>query len=210
MTAEASAGQAVDRAAGAEAPRVPGVRETILATAMELFYREGMRAVGVDTVVAASGVAKTSLYRWFPSKDALIAAVVAEQDRLFWQWWDRVEARHPGAPRDQLRALLAGVVKRLRHPAFRGCPFLNLAAEFPDAAHPGRVVCRDNKRELRRRLAGVAAAIGAREPQRLADQLGLLINGANAGWQVLGEEGGQDELVAAAEALVEAQLRPPG
>jgi AcrR family transcriptional regulator len=182
------------------------VRETILATAMELFYREGMRAVGVDTVVAASGVAKTSLYRWFPSKDALIAAVVAEQDRLFWQWWDRVAARHPGAPRDQLRAMLAGVVKRLNHPAFRGCPFLNLAAEFPDAGHPGRAVCRDNKRELRRRLATLAAAIGACEPLRLADQLGLLINGANAGWLVLGEEGGQDELIAAAEVLVEAQL----
>ncbi|KGM33348.1 TetR family transcriptional regulator [Inquilinus limosus MP06] len=184
------------------------MRETILATAMELFYREGVRAVGVDTVVAASGVAKTSLYRWFPSKDHLIAAVVAEQDRLFWEWWGRVEARHPGAPREQLRALLAGVVKRLRHPAFRGCPFLNLAAELPDADHPGRRICRDNKRELRCRLAALAESFGAREPQRLADQLGLLINGANAGWQVMGEEGGQDELIAAAEVLVEAQLRP--
>src|SRR5882757_7413741 len=163
MTGSVSAGQA-----GGTSGTPGGVRETILATAMELFYRDGMRAVGVDTVVAASGVAKTSLYRWFPSKDALIAAVVAEQDRLFWQWWGRVEARHPGAPRDQLRAMLAGVVKRLRHPAFRGCPFLNLAAEFPDAGHPGRVVCRDNKRELRRWLAVLAAAIGAREPLRLA------------------------------------------
>ncbi|WP_395680437.1 TetR/AcrR family transcriptional regulator [Inquilinus sp.] len=200
-----AAAAAVERTGGGAAGQ-GGVRETILATAMELFYREGMRAVGVDTVVAASGVAKTSLYRWFPSKDHLIAAVVAEQDRLFWAWWDRVASRHPGAPRDQLRALLAGVVKRLRHPAFRGCPFLNLAAEFPDAEHPGRRICRDNKRELRRRLAGLAESFGAREPQRLADQLGLLINGANAGWQVLGEEGGQDELIAAAEVLVEAQL----
>lgn len=205
MAAEAAAGQAGGGSAGQG-----GVRETILATAMELFYREGMRAVGVDAVVAASGVAKTSLYRWFPSKDHLIAAVVAEQDRLFWDWWGRVEARHPGAPRELLRALLAGVVKRLRHPAFRGCPFLNLAAEFPDAGHPGRQICRDNKRELRRRLAALAESFGAREPQRLADQLGLLINGANAGWQVLGEEGGQDELIAAAEVLVEAQLRPAG
>ena len=68
-------------------------RERILATASELFYREGIRAIGVDTVVEQSGVSKTSLYRLYDSKDALIAAFAAEKDRLFWMWWDRVEAQ---------------------------------------------------------------------------------------------------------------------
>jgi len=65
-------------------------REKILATASDLFYREGIRAVGVDTIVENSGAAKTSLYRWFPSKDALVAAVLEDQNQQFWQWWDRV------------------------------------------------------------------------------------------------------------------------
>src|SRR5580693_1704048 len=107
-------------------------RERILATASELFYREGIRAIGVDTVVARSGVSKTSLYRVFKSKDDLIAAVAAEQDRLFWVWWDRIAARHPDDPRGRFDALLTGIAKRITHPHFRGCPFINLATEFTD------------------------------------------------------------------------------
>src|SRR5271168_4383698 len=111
-------------------------RERILATASELFYREGIRAIGVDTVVERSGVSKTSLYRLFDSKDALIAAFAAEKDRLFWAWWDRVEEQHAGNPRAVLEALLSGIAERIGHPAFRGCPFLNLATEFPPITIP--------------------------------------------------------------------------
>src|SRR5271167_4806377 len=101
-------------------------RERILATASDLFYREGIRAIGVDTVVERSGVSKTSLYRLFESKDALIAAFATEQDRLFWAWWDHIEEQHADDPRALLEALLSGIAKRIRHPAYRGCPFLNL------------------------------------------------------------------------------------
>src|SRR6202051_2469599 len=87
-------------------------RERILATASELFYREGIRAIGVDTVVERSGVSKTTLYRLFESKDALIAAFATEQDRLFWSWWDRIEKQHAGDPRELLRALLSGIAER--------------------------------------------------------------------------------------------------
>src|ERR1700722_4764464 len=75
---------------GAPAKGEVSARERILATASELFSREGIRAIGVDTVVERSGVSKTSLYRQFDSKDALIAAFAAEKDRLFWVWWDGV------------------------------------------------------------------------------------------------------------------------
>ena len=115
-------------------------RERILATASELFYREGIRAIGVYTVVERSGVSKTSLYRLFDSKDALIAAFAAEQDRLFWTWWDRIEERHAADPRALLDALLGGIAKRIVRPDYLGCPFLNLATEFPDINHPGRVI----------------------------------------------------------------------
>src|ERR1700722_6199527 len=106
-------------------------RERILATANELFYREGVRAIGVDTVVERSGVSKTSLYRVFESKDALIAAFAAERDRLSWEWWDRIEEQHADDPRALLEALLSEIARRIAGPTFRGCPFLNLATEFP-------------------------------------------------------------------------------
>jgi AcrR family transcriptional regulator len=163
---------------GAPAKGEVSARERILATASELFYREGIRAIGVDTVVERSGVSKTSLYRLFESKDALIAAFATEKDRLFWAWWDHMEAQHASDPRALLEALLSGIAQRIGHPAFRGCPFLNLATEFPDDDHPGRVIARGNKEEMRARLATIAARLGVRDPDRTAFQMTLLINGA--------------------------------
>jgi AcrR family transcriptional regulator len=153
-------------------------RERILATASELFYREGIRAIGVDTVVERSGVSKTSLYRLFDSKDALIAAFAAEQDRSFWAWWDRIEEQHADDPRALLDALLSEIAKRIGLPTYRGCPFLNLSTEFPDQSHPGRVIARNNKEEVRARLAAIVAKLGARDPARVASQIELIINGA--------------------------------
>src|ERR1700692_860351 len=136
-------------------------RERILATASELFYREGIRAIGVDTVVERSGVSKTSLYRLFESKDALIAAFAAERDRSFWAWWDYIEEQQADDPRALLNALLSGIAERIGRPAYRGCPFLNLMTEFPNEQHPGRVVARGNKEEMRARLATIVARLWA-------------------------------------------------
>jgi AcrR family transcriptional regulator len=153
-------------------------RERIIATANELFYREGVRAIGVDTIVEPSGVSKTTLYRLFESKDALIAAFAAERDRSYWAWWDRIEAQHADDPRALLEALLSEIARRIGGPAFRGCPFLNLATEFPDNNHPGRVAARANKEELQTRLATIVAKLGVDDPDRVASQIALLINGA--------------------------------
>jgi AcrR family transcriptional regulator len=153
-------------------------RERILATANELFYREGVRAIGVDTVVERSGVSKTSLYRLFESKDALIAAFAAERDRLNWEWWDRIAKQHADEPRALLEALLSEIARRIGSPAYRGCPFLNLATEFPDDDHPGRIAARTNKEELRARLGTIIAKLGVGDPNRVASQMALLINGA--------------------------------
>ena len=155
-------------------------RERILATANELFYREGVRAIGVDTVVERSGVSKTTLYRLFESKDALIAAFAAERDRLNWEWWDRIDEQHDDDPHALLQALLSEIARRIGGPAYRGCPFLNLATEFPDDNHPGRVAARANKEELRARLATVIAKLGIADPDRVASQIAMLINGAYA------------------------------
>jgi AcrR family transcriptional regulator len=187
-------------------PVTKSVRERILEVATDLFYREGIRAIGVDTIVARSGVAKMSLYRSFPSKDDLVAAFLTAADGRYWAWWDQVVGRHPGDPHAQLRALFEAVGRRTTSPDYRGCPFVNTATEFPDAAHPGRAVALANKRELRTRLRRLAEAIGARDPDLLADQLWLLLDGAYASGQMHGVSGPGMALPAAAEALIAVQL----
>jgi AcrR family transcriptional regulator len=154
------------------------VRERILATARELFYREGVRAVGVDTIVERSGVAKTSLYRWFPTKDDLIAVFLETENADFWSHWNDISKQHAGRPREELSAHLRWIGAYIRGPHYRGCPFPT-AAEFP-GAHPARRVCQHNKDELRRRLRDLAAAAGAADAGGLADQLALLVDGAFA------------------------------
>ena len=178
MTGTADTAAARRPRRGAPPKGEASARERILATADELFYREGIHATGVDTVVERSGVSKTSLYRVFHSKDELIAAFAAERDRSFWAWWDRVAERNAEDPRALFEALLRGIAKLIGRPDYRGCPFLNLATELTDPDHPGRSVAQANKAEMRRRLAAVVAGLGVSDPERVASQLALLINGA--------------------------------
>jgi AcrR family transcriptional regulator len=190
-------------------PAVAGetVRDRILNTARELFYREGARAVGVDTVVAQSGVAKTSLYRWFPSKDALIVAVLEEEAKDRWAGWDYTAQRADPDPRSQLRAQLAGITRFVSSSKYRGCPFANVITDFPDPAHPSRAVCRAVDEELRRRLYALVSQLDVRDPDELTDQIVLLINGAFATAMSHDKNGPQKYLVQIAETLVEAQLK---
>jgi AcrR family transcriptional regulator len=196
--------------AGAAARRGPvkSARERVLETATELFYREGIRAVGIDRVIAESGVAKMSLYRNFASKEDLVLAFLADADRGYWQRWDQAIAQHAGDPRQQIRSLFTMLARRVRRPGYRGCPFINTATEFPDPQHPARAFCHAHKRQLSRRLRDLAQAVGARDPELLADQLHLLIEGAYSSAQTLGAP--RAGLEAAAEALVEAQLAGTG
>lgn len=192
---------------GAAAP-AESVRDRILNTARDLFYKAGARSVGVDTVVAQSGVAKTSLYRWFPSKDALIVAVLEQEQKDRWAGWDRTAAQSDPEPRARLRAHLTGIARFVSSSRFRGCPFMNVTAEFADPQHPARVLATDEMHELRRRLRGLVDNIeGVSNPEELTEHLLLLVDGAFSSAQALGKNGPQQFLVAAADALVEAQLK---
>jgi AcrR family transcriptional regulator len=187
---------------------IESVRDRILHTARDLFYRDGIRAVGVDTVVAQSGVAKTSLYRWFPSKDALIAAVLEEEAKYRWERWDKNAAISDQEPRALLRSQLAGIARFVAHHKYRGCPFMNVTAEFADPQHPARMVATEVCNELRRRVAGLIRAIpGVRDPEVLTDQLVLLIDGTLSAAHMQGSDGPQRQLISAADALIDAQLR---
>jgi AcrR family transcriptional regulator len=180
------------------------LKERILKTASELFYRDGARAVGVDLVVEQAGVAKTSLYRHFRTKDDLIAAFLEREDEQFWQQWDTVAQRHRADPQAELDAHMQWIGERVGRKNYRGCPQLNMAAEFPEAAHPARLVAVSHKKELRARLRGIADRFGVRRPDDLAAQLLLLVNGAFVSSQVIAAGEAVGVLLAASHALIAA------
>jgi AcrR family transcriptional regulator len=180
------------------------VRDRILRTASTLFYQRGVRAVGVDLVVEEAGVAKTSLYRHFRTKDDLIAAFLRREDEDFWGCWDRVSELHKADPAAELGAQLDWIGERVGRPNYRGCPQLNVAAEFPDSEHPARKVASAHKQELRRRLRGIAERLRVKRPEELGAQLSLLINGAFVSSQMLSPDEAGPLLQATARALIAA------
>src|SRR3954471_7852781 len=124
-------------------------RERILQAVDELFYRDGVRAVGIDAVIEHAGVNKMSLYRNFASKDDLITAYLEDRNRQYWEWWDGVMERHGSDPYRQLVGLFEELQARTSRKGYRGCPFVNIAAELSDPSHPARRVVASNKAELK-------------------------------------------------------------
>jgi AcrR family transcriptional regulator len=195
------------RKANARATEEMRAGEKVFEVAADLFYSQSIRAVGVETIVKQAGVAKISLYRSFASKDDLIVAYLDNRNAEYWRNVDRVVTKHKDNPRAQLRVLIDHVADRATTPGYRGCPFINYAAEFPNVDHPGHRLVDANKREMLRRLVGLADAIGATRSAQLADALFLLIEGAYASSQTLGgRKGPAKALPQAAEALVESHL----
>ncbi|HEY2050804.1 MAG TPA: TetR/AcrR family transcriptional regulator [Caulobacteraceae bacterium] len=191
----------------ATSPSVHGgaeVRDKILETASELFYTRGVRAVGVDLVVEKAGVAKTSLYRHFGTKDDLIAAFLDREDQEFWTKWDQVAEQHAEDARAELDAHLQWIGERVGRANYRGCPQINVAAEFPEGDHPARKVAQAHKREMRRRLKVIAERLHAASPDQLAGQLSVLINGAFVSSQIFEPGEATALLRRAADALVAA------
>jgi AcrR family transcriptional regulator len=163
-------------------------RQRLLSTARRLFYTEGPRAVGIDRVLAESGVAKMSLYRHFGSKDALIVACLNAHERDYWQLWDSHVDAENASPAQQIRNAILFIARRTADPTYRGCIFLNTAQTFPDESHPARQKSIDHKQQLASRLLKHAKAAAAADPKALARQLMLLINGAQATAGMLGKE----------------------
>jgi AcrR family transcriptional regulator len=179
-------------------------RERILETADDLFYREGIHAVGIDTIIQKSGVAKMSLYRSFGSKEDLVAAYLEARSQRYWQWWGGVMSRNANEPRRQLRDLFEAIAVRARQPEFRGCALLKAAAEFPDEGCRARVVALAHKKELRKRLLKLCRTIGAHQPDVLSNQLLMLIEGAYSTAGILGKRDAVKATAKAAEALIDA------
>jgi len=185
----------------------PNARERIFVTAGKLFYSKGIRAVGVDTIAEQANTTKMSLYRNFPSKNELVAEWLRDHDTRFWQTWDAMVARHPKDPRRQLKAAFALLEQHIADPKTRGCPVANAAVELTETKHPARKVIAAHKAALRARLADLCTRVGARRSGLLADQLFLLMEGAQVTVQTLGRRGPAKNVGRAAEMLIEAHLR---
>jgi AcrR family transcriptional regulator len=182
-------------------------RKRIFNTASKLFYRNGIRAVGVETIAAEADATKMSLYRNFPSKDMLVAEWLRDHDATFWQTWEAMANRHPEDPRKQLKAAFALLARHVADPKARGCPMANAAVELTERDHPARKVIEAHKGKLRRRLAAICAQMKARDPSLLADHLFLLMEGAQVTSQTLGVSGPAKNVARAAEMLIDVQLR---
>ena len=183
-------------------------RERILDTATTLFYRDGYRSVGIDTIVAQSGVAKMTLYRHFPSKDDLIAAYLERSNAKFWSWLER-EIASVSDPRAKLEAVFAAIGERSTSPQCLGCTFQAAASEFPELDHPGHRVALAHKRRALELFGGLATAAGLSEPDVLAAELLLLMDGAWVAARMFGPANHGGAVHGAALALIQAHAPAP-
>lgn len=168
-------------------------REHLIRVAFDLFYREGVHAVGINRVLAESGVAKKTLYHHFASKDDLVAATVAYRDQYFNEWV-RMRMNRLPAGRMALHELFRALDDWFNRrdpvmPAFHGCYFINLSAEFGDAEHPIHRQCAAHKRALHALVSQHLAEFitSAEEVSRLADAISLLKEGAIVQAHVVGD-----------------------
>jgi AcrR family transcriptional regulator len=163
-------------------------REQILDVAGRLFFRYGYHAVGIDTIIAEAGVAKATLYRHFPSKDALIVAYLERVNTQFWAWFEAGVALHPTDPSAQVLAVFERLQTLVTSPTCWGCPFLMAAGEFPSLEHPAHRVALAHKRAVRQRLYDLCVAAGVPEADRTANQLLLMMDGAFVAVRLYGVE----------------------
>ncbi|HTK10134.1 MAG TPA: TetR/AcrR family transcriptional regulator [Ktedonobacteraceae bacterium] len=178
-------------------------RQRILETAQEMFYQEGIHAVGIDTIIERSGVAKATLYYHFASKEALIEAYLQERDRAFWVWFEQAISGEREA-KGKLLAFFDALLVKVSAPDYRGCGFLNCAAEFPHEGQVGHTLPRATKHKLRQQLLQLSEGLKIEQPAVLADQLVLLAEGSFASSPMFDAPGPATHAREAARILIEA------
>jgi AcrR family transcriptional regulator len=181
-------------------------RERIIQTASNLFYNHGYRAIGIDRIINESGVAKMTFYKHFPSKDDLIAEYLHTATDQFWTWMDAVTAKHK-TPRKQLEAMFESIAKVASSPQCMGCAFTHAAAEFPDANHLGHIAALEYKNGVLAKLEELARAARAKNPQGLARDLMMVMDGAWAAARMYGAGNHASRAGETARVLIAAQCK---
>lgn len=191
---------------GLPAPPATG-RDRLLACAIDLFYSRGFQAVGIDQVVAAAGVTKTTFYKHFESKTQLMVEAVKRRDAWEEQAWDRALAQLAGDdPAQRLLAAFDVLDTWFNDPDFRGCLFINTAAEFPDPRDPVHQAAAEHKRRSRDLFRDLARQAGVADPERFADRYTALFEGTLVLRQVHGRNDAAAILRPAIEALLAESL----
>ena len=180
-------------------------KDKVFQTAARMFYQYGYRAIGVDTLAAESGIGKMTLYRHYPTKDDLIVAYLKDSNDLFWNSFEEI-TKDALTAREKLLAFFESLQDYVTSPACYGCPFLNVATEYPEADYPGHQVALEHKQLVRERFRQLAKEAGAKKPNVLADQLFLLMDGAYMASRMFGAKNPAAHLASAARILIDASL----
>ena len=162
-----------------ESAAAPGARERILFAAHELFYREGIRATGIDRVIAESGVAKLSFYRHYPSKNDLVLAFLEHRHARWMAWFKDALARHGGTP----KALMPALAEWFGSEGFRGCAFINSVGELGESVPEINEITRRHKADMAKAIArllpaGSGSPSAYRQRRLLAMDLATAVDGA--------------------------------
>ncbi|MET0451521.1 MAG: helix-turn-helix domain-containing protein [Mycobacterium sp.] len=179
-----------------------GGRERILAAATALFEAQGINATTMEQIAAEAPVSKRTLYAHFPAKEDLVIAYLRHLSDTGLTMESMLD-REDLPARERIMSLFR--VHRVNGPV-RGCPFTAAATEFPDPASPAHAYTRDRKQEFTSRIAGLLLELGAREPDRLAEQLAILADGVAGRAMVFDDPGRGDYGRVAAETLLDAAL----
>jgi AcrR family transcriptional regulator len=178
------------------------LRERILATADDLFRRHGIRGVGVEAIAADAGTNKMTLYRYFESKDLLIAeyvrGIIAQKDAA----WDEIVSLHPDDPRAQLVSWSRRTADALVQMEERGSAILNALAELPEEDHPARRLIDEHRREEHQRIMTLCRRAGFSESDSVADQFYLLLEGAKSCVQAIGMRRVGEHLIRVVDEMV--------
>jgi AcrR family transcriptional regulator len=207
MSASAKDRGEKERNSGLTAP-APRPRDRILAAAADLFYRHGIRAVGVEAIAEAAGTNKMTLYRHFASKDHLVAEYLRQVGQEADAEWDEGAKAFVGNPKGEIRAWLEAMASCVSSGGEGGCAFANAAVELKDKDHPARIVIEEVKTRHRNRLVRLFRDAGLREPENLADEIFLLIEGARINIQSVGPDGPGSRLVGMIQAMIDSHAQP--
>ena len=180
-------------------------KDKVFKTAARLFYQHGYRAIGVDTIAAEAGIGKMTLYRHYPSKDDLIVAYLKDSNELFWNNFEQITKDAP-TPREKLLAFFQSLQDYVKTPACYGCPFLNVATEYPETDYPGHQIALEHKQSVRARFRLLAKEAGVTKPEGLADQLFLLMDGAYMASRMFGTKNPAAQVAETAQILIDSAL----
>lgn len=181
-------------------------REKILATAEQLIYQNGIQATGMDLLVKTSGVARKSIYRYFATKDDVAAAALNARD-VRWMDWFRTESDKADTPQARILKMFDVLKGWFESDGFRGCAFINTAGEIGDPQDPIRLIARLHKQKLLDYMLELCEQLGIADPQVLAKQLLILVDGAITVARVMGDYSTAESARAVAQSMLEQRLR---